>query len=146
MKQLLYIFGFCWLLALGFTACQSEDDDALEQLSQEQLEMRKRDSKKHPKVEYITTSANNSVSLKQSSRLKYTLNNNGETLYVFFKLDSDDTVSVTIKDMDNNAYINEPVAYLKNGKEFVIEPADHFPYYFEISSDAILYWGIITEK
>ncbi|MBQ6037523.1 MAG: hypothetical protein IJL37_02495 [Bacteroidaceae bacterium] len=143
MKKILYIFGFCCLLALGFTACQQEED-ALVQLNLEELQ--KRDSKKHPKLEYVTNSANNSVPPKQSSRLKYTLKNDGETLHVFFKLDSGDAVSVTIKDMDNNAYVNEPVAYLKSGKEFVIHPADHFPYYFEISSDAILYKGTITKE
>ena len=143
MKKILYIFGFCCLLALGFTACQQEED-ALVQLNLEELQ--KRDSKKHPKLEYVTNSANNSVPPKQSSRLKYTLKNDGETLHVFFKLDSGDAVSVTIKDMDNNAYVNEPVAYLKSGKEFVIHPADHFPYYFEISSYAILYKGTITKE
>lgn len=146
MKQILCIFTLCILLALGFSACQTENPLTLEQ---QQQEMKKRDSKKHPKLEYVTTTVNNNVTVsspKQSSRLKYSVKNNGETLHVFFKLDSGDAVSVTIKDMDNNAYVHEPVAYLKSGKEFVINPATHFPYYFEISSDAILYKGTITKE
>jgi hypothetical protein len=146
MKQILCIFTLCTLLALGFTACQTEDPLTLEQ---QQQEMKKRDSKKHPKLEYVTTTINNSATVstpKQSSRLKYTLKNDGETLHVFFKLDSGDAVSVTIKDMDNNSYVHEPVAYLKSGKEFVINPATHFPYYFEIISGNIQFIGIISEE
>ena len=71
MKQILCLFTLCILLALGFTACQTEDPLTLEQ---QQQEMKKRDSKKHPKLEYVTTTVNNSATVsspKQSSRLKY---------------------------------------------------------------------------
>ena len=145
MKKILYIFGFCCLLALGFTACQQEED-ALVQLSLEDLQ--KRDSKKHPKLEYITGGINNSVSSsdkKQNSKLKYAVEANDDNLSVFFKLDSNDEVTVIFSDDLGQTFIYQSMT-LKKGKEFIINPAKSYPYYFEISSQSVHIGGVITLK
>ena len=145
MKQILYIFSFCTLLALGFTACQQEED-AFVQLSLEDLQ--KKDSKKHPKLEYTTSSINNSISSsdkKQTSKLKYTVEAKDDNLYVFFKLDSNDKVTVTFSDDLGQTFMYQSMT-LKKGIEFIINPAKSYPYYFEISSQSVRIGGVITLK
>lgn len=145
MKKILYIFGFCCLLILGFSACQQEED-ALVQLNLEELQ--KRDSKKHPKLEYITGSINNSFhssDKKQTSKLKYTVEAKDDNLCVFFKLDSNDEVTVTFSDDLGQTFMYQSMT-LKKGKEFIINPAKSYPYYFEISSQSVRIGGVITLK
>ena len=95
MKKTLTILGLFFLLTLSFTACQI-DDNALEQLDQEQQEKKKRDSDKHPKLEYITTANNNDAynpGERRPSKLKYTLQSKDDSLHVFFQID---TINETI--------------------------------------------------
>lgn len=136
MKKTLTILGFFFLLTLGFTACQI-DDNALEQLDQEQLEMKKRDSDKHPKLEYITT-ANNNHAYKPGerlpSKLKYTLQSKDDSLHVFFQIDTEDIVYVSFVDQIGNIIHREEVDSIFQGKEFLINPAISYPYTFTIGS------------
>ena len=145
MKQILCIFGLCTLLTLGFTACQTEDPLTLEL---QQQEMKKHDSKKHPKLEYITGSINNSFhssDKKQTSKLKYTVEAKDDNLCIFFKLDSNDEVTVIFSDDLGQTFMYQSMT-LKKGKEFIINPAKSYPYYFEILSQSIRIGGVITQK
>ena len=116
------------------------------QLSLEDLQ--KRDSKKHPKLEYITGSVNNSFhssDKKQTSKLKYTVEAKDDNLSVFFKLDSNDEVTVIFSDDLGQTFIYQSMS-LKKGKEFIIKPANNYPYYFQISSQSVHIGGVITLK
>ncbi len=134
MKKILYIFGFCCLLTLGFTACQQEED-TLVQLSLEDLQ--KRDSKKHPKLEYIFTANNNDAynpGERRPSKLKYTLQSKDDSLHVFFQIDTKDIVYVYFIDQIGNIIHREEVDNIFQGKEFLINPAISYPYTFTIES------------
>lgn len=136
MKKTLTILGFFFLLTLSFTACQI-DDNALEQLDQEQLEMKKRDSDKHPKLEYITTANNNDAynpGERRPSKLKYTLQSKDDSLHVFFQIDTKDIVYVYFIDQIGIIIHREEVDNIFQGKEFLINPAISYPYTFTIES------------
>lgn len=145
MKKTLTILGFFFLLILGFTACQI-DDDALEQLDQEQLEMKKRDSDKHPKLEYITTANNNDAynpAERAPSKLKYTLLSKDDSLHVFFQIDTEEIVYVYFVDQHGNIIYREEVDNISQGKEFLINPAISYPYIFTIETKLFTMKGII---
>lgn len=136
MKKTLTILGFFFLLTLSFTACQI-DDNALEQLDQEQQEKKKRDSDKHPKLEYITTANNNDAynpGERRPSKLKYTLQSKDDSLHVFFQIDTKDIVYVYFIDQIGNIIHREEVDNIFQGKEFLINPAISYPYTFTIES------------
>ena len=144
MKQILCIFTLCTLLALGFTACQTEDPLTLEQ---QQQEMKKRDSKKHPKLEYITTVENNGgrdIGKNHASKLKYNLESDNDSLKIFFQIDSDEEISVYITDPSGKRVIEEITKDFSKGKNYEIKPAMNYPYRFVISSDNFALYGRIT--
>lgn len=144
MKQILCIFTLCTLLALGFTACQTEDPLTLDQ---QQQEMKKRDSKKHPKLEYITSVENNGgkdIGKNHASKLKYNLESDNDSLQIFFQIDSDEEISVYITDPSGKRVIQEKTNVFSKGKNYEIKPAMNYPYCFVISSDNFALYGRIT--
>ena len=126
MKKILYIFGFCCLLTLGFSACQQEED-ALVQLSLEELQ--KRDSKKHPKLEYITTDKNNRDRLVKSG--VYDVDG---ILFVILQTDSDDHLSIVFKDKSGRSVYKDTNAILNKERCIQISPSLNYPYTFEIKA------------
>ena len=143
MKKILYIFGFCCLLTLGFTACQQGE----EVLEQQQQEMKKRDSKKHPKLEYVTTVENNGgrdIGKNHASKLIYNLESDNDSLQIFFQIDCDEEISVFITDPSGKRVIEEKTKGFLEGKNYEIKPAKNYPYHFMISSENFSLYGIIT--
>ncbi|MBR3015425.1 MAG: hypothetical protein IKH69_10485 [Bacteroidaceae bacterium] len=136
MKQILCIFTLCILLALGFTACQTEDPLTLEQ---QQLEMKKRDSKKHPKLEYITTGKNNHDQLSKCSVTE----DNGK-LHVVFQLSTTDQVSLKFYDSSGKNIYKKSSIRLNDTKEIDIFPAEKYPYTFKIEAKEFIILGNIT--
>lgn len=136
MKKILYIFGFCCLLALGFTACQQEED-ALAQLSLEELQ--KRDSKKHPKLEYVTTGTNNHDRLSKSDVTE----SNGK-LQITFRLNTDDKVSISISDKLGKTVFKKSGIKLINETDIIISSTDDYPYSFKIEAKEFLIIGSIS--
>lgn len=126
MKKLLYIFGFCFLLTLGFTACQQEED-ALEQLNLEDLQ--KRDSKKHPKLEYITTDKNNRDRLVKSGVYDV-----GGILFVILQTDSNDYLSIVFKDKSGKSVYKDTNTTLNKERCIQISPSLSYPYTFEVKA------------
>ena len=144
MKQILCIFGLCTLLSLGFTACQTDDPLTLEL---QQQEMKKRDSKKHPKLEYITSVENNGgkdIGKNHASKLKYNLESDNDSLQIFFQIDSDEEISVYITDPSGKRVIEEITKDFSKGKNYEIKPAMNYPYRIVISSDNFALYGRIT--
>ena len=141
MRQLLYIFGFCALLTLGFTACQQEED-ALVQLSLEDLQ--KRDSKKHPKLEYVTTVNNNSVS--SSPKMHYSLDDNDLVLEIRFLLESKEVVSVSFIDNLGAVVYEDTDIDISQWKTFNINPAANYPYDFKVYSKTFIIKGKIYKE
>ncbi len=144
MKQILCIFGLCTLLTLGFTACQTEDPLTLEL---QQQEMKKRDSKKHPKLEYITTVENNGgrdIGKNHASKLIYNLESDKDSLQIFFRIDSDDEILVYITDPSGKRVIEEKTKDFPKGKKYEIKPAMNYPYHFMIASENFTLYGRIT--
>ncbi len=136
MKQILCIFGLCTLLTLGFTACQTEDPLTLEL---QQQEMKKRDSKKHPKLEYVTTGKNNHDQLSKCSVTE----NNGK-LHVVFQLSTTDQVSLKFCDSSGKIIFKESRIKLNNTKEIDISPAEKYPYTFKIEAKEFIILGNIS--
>lgn len=136
MKQILCIFTLCILLALGFTACQTEDPLTLEQ---QQQEMKKRDSKKHPKLEYITTGKNNHDQLSKCSVTE----DNGK-LHVVFQLSTTDQVSLKFYDSSGKNIYKKSSIRLNDTKEIDIFPAEKYPYTFKIEAKEFIILGNIT--
>ena len=129
MKQILCIFTLCTLLALGFTACQTEDPLTLEL---QQQEMKKRDSKKHPKLEYVTTVENNNLS--SPPKMHYYLEDNNSKLEIRFLLDSKEKVNVSFSDRLGIVVYEEVDMVISQWKMFNINPAEKYPYYFILYS------------
>ncbi len=132
------------MLTLGFIACQQEED-ALEQLSLEELQ--KRDSKKHPKLEYITTVENNGgrdIGKKHALKLKYNLESDNDSLQIFFQIDSEEEFTIFITDPSGKRVIEEKTKDFLKGKYFQIKPAMSYPYFFMISSEIFCLCGRIT--
>ena len=159
MKKILYIFGFCCLLILGFSACQQEED-ALEQINQEEIglkedekeevineiedegiesELKKRDSKKHPKLEYSTGTSNNSLGLKKSS--VYDID---DVLYVILKTYLDDHFSVVFMNKDGESVYENSDIMLDKETCIQIAPSGYYPYTFEIIARRVQIYGTIT--
>ncbi len=129
MKQILCIFGLCTLLTLGFTACQTEDPLTLEL---QQQEMKKRDSKKHPKLEYVTNVENNNLS--SPPKMHYYLEDNNSKLEIRFLLDSKEKVNVSFSDRLGIVVYEEVDMVISQWKMFNINPAEKYPYYFILYS------------
>ena len=126
MKKILCIFGFCCLLTLGFSSCQQEED-ALVQLSLEDLQ--KRDSKKHPKLEYITTDKNNRDRLVKSGVYDV-----GGFLFVILQTDSNDYLSIVFKDKSGKSVYKDTNTILNKERCIQISPSLNYPYTFEIKA------------
>lgn len=141
MKKILYIFGFCCLLTLGFSACQQEED-ALVQLSLEDLQ--KRDSKKHPKLEYATTVNNNNVS--STPKMHYSLDDNDLVLEIRFLLESKDVVSVSFVDKLGAVVYEVTDIDISQWKTFNIKPAENYPYNFKVYSKTFVIMGRIYKE
>ena len=160
MKKIFYIFGFCCLLTLCFTACQQEED-ALEQINQEETglkeeekdvevideiedegiesELKKRDSKKHPKLEYSTGTSNNSLGLRKSS--VYDIDG---VLYVILKTYLDDHFSVVFMNKDGESVYENSDMMLDKETCIQITPSGYYPYTFEIIARRVQIYGTIT--
>ena len=130
MKKIFYIFGFCCLLTLGFTACQQEED-ALEQLSLEELQ--KRGSKKHPKLEYTTTVKNNSADSPPTMKCIYDDKNNA--LQISIQKDTNEQYYISFKNSSGVSIYQEMQASIDKGKIIIINVFEIFPCSFEIDSD-----------
>ena len=160
MKQILYIFGLCTLLALGFTACQQEED-VLEQINQEELaqkegvveeeviekveaggieeELKKRNSDKRPKLEYSTGVHNNSLGLKKSSA--YDIDG---VLYVILQAYLDDSASIVLKNKDGESVFENSDLRFNNETCIQITPSGLYPYTFEIIARRYQVYGTIS--
>ncbi len=141
MKKILYIFGFCCLLALGFTACQQEDPLTLEQ---QQLEMKKRDSKKHPKLEYVTTVNNNSADSPPS--LKCIFNEGSNVLQISIQKDTYEKYSIAFKNRLGFYIFKEEQVLINEEKAIQIAVSVNFPCSFMITSKTFDIEGNIVWK
>ena len=129
MKQILYLFSFCTLLALGFTACQQEED-AFVQLSLEDLQ--KRDSKKHPKLEYATTVNNNSADSPPS--LKCIFNEGSDVLQISIQKDTYEKYSIAFKNGLGFYIFKEEQVLINEERAIQIAVSENFPCSFMITS------------
>ncbi len=139
MKKILYIFGFCCLLTLGFTACQQEED-TLVQLSLEDLQ--KRDSKKHPKLEYTTTVKNNSADSPPTMKCVYDDKNNA--LQISIQKDTNEQYYISFKNGSGISIYQEMQASIDKGKIIFINVYDEFPCTFEFYSNTFIIIGKVS--
>jgi len=114
-------------------------------MSLEELVVQKRDSKKRPKLEYSTSTIDNSASTG-NARMRCSVKEEGNMVMVALQVNSKDGFSVTFADKTGkNVYQHEGLD-LYERKEISISPATAYPYTFKILSKNIYIFGTITKE